>query len=206
MQELFLHQHVTHFTRFRSNHEPSVLDYVITDDGNLIDEIHYDAPLGKSDHPFLSWFTTLHVKHLHSLQVKLNFWKSDYLFVANKVTILKINEALSALDWKATFCNKSVEEMWTSFKETILRLTKLHVPAKKDHKSRKNNWISKATIKQMKLRSAALKKYRQYLSVASLSKRCEPVSRKLFSGSQSCMFQPKKITNQGKIIGYQKRP
>ena len=102
MQELFLHQHVTHFTRFRSNHEPSVLDYVITDDGNLIDEIHYDAPLGKSDHLFLSWFTTLHVKHLHSLQEKLNFWKGDYL---------KINEALSAIDWKATFCNKSVEEM-----------------------------------------------------------------------------------------------
>jgi len=108
--------------------------------------------LGKSDHLFLSWFTTLHVKHLHSLQEKLNFWKGDYL---------KINEALSAIDWKATFCNKSVEEMWTSLKETIFRLTKLHVPAKKDHKPRKNNWISKATIKQMKLRSAALKKYRQ---------------------------------------------
>jgi len=92
---------------------------------------------------------------MHSSQEKLNFWKCD---------CVKINEALSIIDWKAIFCNKSVEEMWTSFKEIILRLTKLHVPVKKDRKPRTNNWISKATIKQMKLRSAALKKYRQYPS------------------------------------------
>ena len=155
IQELFLYQHVTQFTRFRSNHEPSVLDYVITDDGNLIDEIHYDAPLGKSDHLFLSWFITLHVQQMHSCQEKLNFWKGDYA---------KINEALSNIDWKVIFCNQSVEEMWTSFKEIILRLTKLYVPIKKERKPRKNDWISKPTIKQMKLRSAALKKYRRYPS------------------------------------------
>jgi len=66
-------------------------------------------------------------------------------------------KALSKVDWKAILNNKSVEKMWTIFKEIILQQSKLHVPVKKDYKPTRKDWISKSTIKQMKLRSAALK-------------------------------------------------
>jgi len=62
MQELFLHQLVTEFTRFPLSQQPPVLNYGLNDDDSLIDEIRYDSPLGKSDHMFLPWFITLHVK------------------------------------------------------------------------------------------------------------------------------------------------
>ena len=77
-QDLFLHQHVTNVTRIRSDQTPSILYYVFTDDRNLIDEIDYLAPLGKSDHLFLSWFVTLKMNIVNSIQEKLNFWKGDY--------------------------------------------------------------------------------------------------------------------------------
>ena len=54
-QDLCLYQHVRKPTRFRQHQTPSTLDLVFTDDENLIDMIHFDAPLGKSDHVVLSW-------------------------------------------------------------------------------------------------------------------------------------------------------
>jgi len=71
MQDLFLHQHVTNFTRISSDQTPSMLDYVFTDDGDLIDEVDYLAPLGKSDHLFLSWFFTLKMNTVDSIQENL---------------------------------------------------------------------------------------------------------------------------------------
>jgi len=68
------------------------------------------------------------------------------------------------INWDETFLNKTIDEMWVTFKETIQQLTKLHVPVKKSHVTMKNRWISKKTIKQMKVRNVALKKYHQFSS------------------------------------------
>jgi len=51
----FWTQHVSDHTRFRANQVPSCLDWVITDDPNILEELQYDAPLGKSDHVCLKW-------------------------------------------------------------------------------------------------------------------------------------------------------
>ena len=44
-------------TRFRTNQVPSRLDWVITEDPipNILDELQYDVPSGKSDHVCLKW-------------------------------------------------------------------------------------------------------------------------------------------------------
>jgi len=52
-QELFLFQNVTLPTRVRQGQQPSVLDYIFTDEDNLVDELQYNTPLGKSDHVVL---------------------------------------------------------------------------------------------------------------------------------------------------------
>jgi len=46
----FWHQHVTEFTRFRENQTPSCLDWIITDDPEVLEELTYLEPLGNSDH------------------------------------------------------------------------------------------------------------------------------------------------------------
>lgn len=43
--DLFLHQHITEWTRH--GQQPSLLDFVFTDEDNVIDEIAYLPPLGK---------------------------------------------------------------------------------------------------------------------------------------------------------------
>ena len=49
-QDLFLCQHVDEFTRCRASQSPSILDYVFTCDDDVIHDIQYKSPLGKSDH------------------------------------------------------------------------------------------------------------------------------------------------------------
>jgi len=52
-QELCLFQHVTEVTRVRQHQAPATLDYLFTDQENLIDTITYEALLAKSDHVVL---------------------------------------------------------------------------------------------------------------------------------------------------------
>jgi len=58
-QDLFLVQHVTEATRFRQGQKASVLDYILTDEDNVIDYIQYEESLGRSDHCCLTWVITV---------------------------------------------------------------------------------------------------------------------------------------------------
>ena len=44
-QELCLYRHVRDATRIRQNQTPTTLDYVFTEEENLIELINYEAPL-----------------------------------------------------------------------------------------------------------------------------------------------------------------
>ena len=53
-QDMYLYQNVHDTTRQRIGNKPSILDYIFTDEDNLIEELEYELPLGKSDHVCLS--------------------------------------------------------------------------------------------------------------------------------------------------------
>jgi hypothetical protein len=154
-QDLCLIQNVVNHTRVRQNQEPSTLDYVFTEEENLIDELTYGAPLGKSDHVTLEWRITMKIKDRDSQQAKLNYWKGNYR---------EITSALQQINWKKSMERRSVNEMWTDFKTTVLDLTAQYVPLKEDRRKRKGKWLSRGTIKKMKDRDKAWRKYRQYSS------------------------------------------
>jgi hypothetical protein len=50
IQDNYLFQVINKPTRWRGSNIPSILDLVLTKDGNAIVEIEYQSPLGKSDH------------------------------------------------------------------------------------------------------------------------------------------------------------
>jgi len=77
-QDLFLVQHVTEATRFRQGQRASVLDYIFTDEDNVIDNIQYEEPLGKSDHCCLTWVITVSKAESNQGSNRLNYWKGDY--------------------------------------------------------------------------------------------------------------------------------
>ena len=60
--------------------------------------------------------------------------------------------------------DKSVNEMWLTFRKVIHDLIDLHVPLKEETRKKKGKWLSKATIKKMKERHKAWKTYRQFPS------------------------------------------
>ena len=152
-QDLYLYQHVDEFTRHRPNQSPSILDYIFTRDEEVVQNLAYQSPLGKSDHCCIlfEYVTQMSVSAFTD-ELKFNFWRGDYD---------SINKELGRVDWNGYFEGKSVEEMWTCFKTTLMQLCATHVPCRGAAKPRtKNDWISKATLKLIKKREANWKRYR----------------------------------------------
>ena len=153
-QELCLFQHIYDATRVRQDQTPSILDYVFTDQENLIDSVIYEAPLGKSDHLVLTWELLLSTQQLESKQVKFNYYKGDYQ---------SIQASLQTVNWKEQWKGCTVGEMWTDLRETLTSLVALHIPLKKDEKGKRKR-LPKQIRKKISERSEAWRKYRQYRS------------------------------------------
>ena len=59
---------------------------------------------------------------------------------------------------------QDVNEIWIIFKELLLKNVMENVPEKQDNRKKKGKWLSKVTLKRMKERNTAWKKYRQFKS------------------------------------------
>ncbi|VDI15853.1 Hypothetical predicted protein [Mytilus galloprovincialis] len=55
LQDNFLYQHTTKPTRWRGADTPHTLDLLITNEEEMISNLEYMSPLGKSDHCVLSF-------------------------------------------------------------------------------------------------------------------------------------------------------
>jgi len=154
-QELCIYQHVKEATRYRNGQVPSTLNYVFTEDEDIIDAINYTAPLGRSDHVVLEWELQLEAKELVSRLKKLNYFKGNYV---------EIGAAIMRVDWAWQFGDGTVNEMWECFKEVLLDLVHKYVPLKEDKRKKEGRWLSKETIKRMKERKKAWTKYQQFKS------------------------------------------
>jgi len=122
--DLLLFQHVEEPTRVRLGQRPSILDYIFTDNENLVDEIMYKDPLGRNDHVLLEWNLLIETVHAKSTQRKLNFCKGDYKSIA---------ERLHKINWKSLFQNQNVKQMWSILKSIIESLSEEHLPLKLDY-------------------------------------------------------------------------
>jgi len=152
-QDLFLSQYITEPTRYREGAEPSVLDYVFMNEEDLIENVTYEEPLGKSDHVVLTWSSTVSVDSYPATQQhKKNYWKGNYG---------AINKELAKVDWKEEFTGHTVEEKWKFFRDTIINLVQKFIPDKKERQRKKNPWIRKATVDEMKIRGTAWRDYRE---------------------------------------------
>ena len=118
---------------------PNTLDYIFTDEEDLVKNIDFQSPLGKSDHVCMSFHYVLgEADHVETFE-KLNFWKAD-----NE----QINEELSTVNWAAEFAHKSCNEMWETFCDKVHTLIQQHVLINtvKRNTKQKNHWMTKATL------------------------------------------------------------
>jgi ribonuclease P/MRP protein subunit RPP40 len=151
MLDLAMNQQVTEFTRVRQGQQPSMLDYVFTDEQNMVELINYEVPLGKSDHVCLQWTVSLERPNSKENQTKLNYWKGNFI---------EITRELTEIEWKSEFQGLDVEEMFHKFHTVLMHLVHKHVPVKKPVKKKKSPWVSSETVKQIRKRGDAWTEYR----------------------------------------------
>ena len=157
-QDLFLYQHVSDFTRVRYGQEPSRLDYIFTDEENVVDNVNCAAPLGKSDHVCIEFNYLSGMEAKPGCDEKRNYWKGNYGAIRNDI---------QSVDWVQAFANKDVSGMWDIFRDTITSVCEKHVPLRKPPKRAKSSWITRETLKEIKKREKAWKRYRRFDSVGN---------------------------------------
>jgi len=68
-------------------------------------------------------------------------------------------EKLSVVNWSELFHDMSVIDMWQAFKAIITELIEAHIPLKGNKFRKKCHWLRPTTIKMIKKRDSAWKKY-----------------------------------------------
>ena len=120
----------------------------------MIDTIHYDAPLGKSDHVLLIWDLKLSCPEMRGAQTKYNYHKGDFVAIQN---------SLQCINWNERWKDKSISEMWCDLVQLLQGQVVVHVPQKQQYKKKRKR-LSSRTQRLIKRRSAAWKKYCLYQS------------------------------------------
>lgn len=101
-----------------------ILDLVFTNEEEMIQEIHHEAPVGKSHHSVLSFLFRCYKIADAPVSTRPVYDKGDYE---------KIRSDLRNINWTKTLRvrDKGTEETWTTIKETLNELTNKHIPQKK---------------------------------------------------------------------------
>ena len=121
IKDNYLTQHVNQPTRARHQDRPTILDLALTDTHDIIEEIYYLSPLGKSDHSILVLSINLGSEKEETSREFIDYDRGDYQ---------KIKEELT-LNWEEELANKNTDEQWELLKRKIQNSVKRHVPIKK---------------------------------------------------------------------------
>ena len=120
----FLCQHVDQPTRFRDGQKPSLLDLIITNDENVINEIRYREPLGKSDHLVLEFEISQSVRSEPITVTKLIFDKGDYDAMRADLRNRDLCEELKLTD-------TGIDAQWKFFTNLYQDLVEKYIPERK---------------------------------------------------------------------------
>jgi len=78
---------------------------------------------------------------------------------------------LREVDWFDVFLGKSANEMWNYFKEVVTTLMDAYIPLKSaKFRKKKGHWLKATTVKMIKKRDAAWRKYIQFKSTAKFDR------------------------------------
>jgi len=87
VNDSYLHQHVTNPTRARANQCPGVLDLVLTNEENMLSDLQFMAPLGKSDHAVLSFELKCYTVVEEVTVMCRQYHKGDFQKLRNELAI-----------------------------------------------------------------------------------------------------------------------
>lgn len=145
-----LSQLITEPTRFRDGQNPSTLDLLLVNDSDMVSNITFSAPLGKSDHVCI-------MCTLHYLGTSPN---SE----TRKISVVNyrgLNEALLAVDWENILAGNNVDDIWNKFMTTVTDLRSKYSQLKTVRHCRTRPWISDTLLSLIKLKKSLWQRYKR---------------------------------------------
>jgi endonuclease/exonuclease/phosphatase family metal-dependent hydrolase len=151
LQDNFMYQMIVQPTRYRHGQTPTLDDLVLCNNENLIENITYLDPIGKSDHICITFSFAVETCITPQTRMRLNLNKGDYQ---------KLNQKLQGTSWGLE--GQSTEEAWRNFEINYNIAVKECIPSSpiKPAKWRKPLWMNKETSKLVKQKHWAWKRYK----------------------------------------------
>ena len=146
-------QHVHEHTRFRDGQSDSLLDLILTDRSDMVSNIDFKAPFGKSDHVCLSYSIDRAPTSKAATKENLNYYKGNYL---------QMREELSERDWDSTLKDKDIEQAWSSFEAILKESIDRNIPRSRPNTSNRKKWMTKEAQQAVKLKHKAHNKFRKH--------------------------------------------
>ena len=197
VQDAFLIQKVKEPTRRREGQKPTLDDWILVNDNDLVSEICYLDPLGKSDHNILSYNLSVSMKKIKQ--------ETKYVYDLNKGDYTRLRDVIRTYDW-SVLEHKEVEEAWVYLKEAIQAGIDECIPKKRkaDHKKFKPVWMNSKTLKIIKKKYNLYRRYlhtksgQDYLKYVKARNKCTKVlkiTRKEYEKqiANECKNNPKKF-------------
>jgi len=164
IQDSYLIQHISGFTRHSPGQRSSLLDLVFTFNPNSIDNVQHCWPMGSSDHDCIIFKFNCYTTCTDHKEVpcKLNFWKGNYLAIC---------EEPDKVDWNNVLQNNCIDTNWDLFKNRVLTIANKHIPkVRKKPESNKPPWWSKSLSKVVKEKQNLYLQYKFTLSQVDYAK------------------------------------
>ena len=138
MSPLHICYNVTSPTRGRGSDNPSVIDLVFTSEEEVINALHINPPLGKSDHSVIVLDCDISTSSENQKKTRYKYDKGDYSKLAELLNI----------DWDTQFsdCTNNVESQWCKFKNIFDRSIEETIPIKVINRIGKRKQDPKHTI------------------------------------------------------------
>lgn len=154
IRDSYLTQHIMCPTRGRGTDEPSILDLLFTSKEEAIEDLHFDSPLGKSDHSVIKFAYRYEAQQLITKTV-FDYGNGNYAKM----------RALLDIDWEEYFaeCNSNVSLLWEKFYRKFKDVEKECIPTKKVGVGKRRNSFSlnKECLKKRKKKCRLWKCYIQ---------------------------------------------
>ncbi|XP_045466575.1 uncharacterized protein LOC123675273 [Harmonia axyridis] len=145
-----LQQLVEKPTRYRANQTPTCPDLIFTNDPDMVSDIRYGPPLGKSDHLVLST----------QLQLRIPSLKNNIVGETHKVIDYReVKRALDAVDWDSVLGRGSVDERWKNFFDYICSAIDKNTTFVETVKDKLKPWINNQLLRTIKYKKSLWRRY-----------------------------------------------
>ena len=121
LRDCFLEQVITENTRARGTNVPSLIDLVLCNDRELINNINYLSPLGKSDHCIIIFtYNVSYEKSAYKIR-RIFYEKRDYA---------SIRKYLNTVDWDEILSGEDTQQQYDTLIEIVKLCEERYIPSK----------------------------------------------------------------------------